>query len=164
MRRLFFLSVVMVMIASASILGAQDVGERMVVLRVAAGAVREHLPRGAVAVDPQIVGRVARTVARPTHASSVLLSLQHVLGGTVERTEDIVQCGASPRTCRFREGVAVVAFGTPTIVGDTATVSVLTAFATSSERMPVAYQELRVVLVRTGAVWRAVKTIIEMQT
>jgi hypothetical protein len=155
-------AVVLLSAITAATLPAQ--GDHDHVLRVAAEAIREQLPEGAVGVDSRLPTSGRNAAARLTHHASTLVLITEVLGGRVAKKEDVVECGDTPRTCRLREGVAFVTFGAPRVRGDTAVVNVYTTFVTGLPRIPLADKDVRVVLARKGATWRVVTTTILRQT
>ncbi len=75
-------------------------------------------------------------------------SLAAEIGGRVGRSEDVHQCGATPRQCRLVSASALIVLGTPDVHGDSATVDVATWRPTSSLREPVSLTVFRAVVRR----------------
>jgi hypothetical protein len=147
--------------------GAQQVNERRSILKAAAEAIRERLPKGAIALDPRVVeqGQHFLKKDRVAHEAATQTDLQGVLRGRIARTEDIATCPTRlHRSCRIEDGVGVVAFGSPRIQGDTAELNVYTTYSTGLARIPIAREELRLVLVKKHAGWQVIETHVESRT
>jgi hypothetical protein len=92
-----------------------------------------------------------------TRAPQDLAKLAAIPGVTLTSIEDARQCGPtleSGHRCRL-EGVAtLLAFATPTVAGDTATVHMIGLTNSTGGRSPIDEQYIRYILVRTATGWR----------
>lgn len=130
-------------------LAAAQAPDAKPVLQAAAEAIRSRITGGSIALDPQVLDDST------AHSADAVTALQGVLGGPVAKRADIVRCdGHGPSSCRLRNSVAVVAFGAPSVRGDSATVLVVSAYATGLARIPVAHETLCITVARNGSQWR----------
>src|SRR5687767_10317443 len=110
-------------VASAIVLTASDsyaqASDETSILRVAAQAVRQHLPKGPTAVDPRVGVpghqyryRVAGADTVAQHTPAMLAVIAAGLSGNAARIEDVYSCDADAAgDCRLHGYAAAVAFG-----------------------------------------------------
>jgi hypothetical protein len=148
--------------ASASVKAQRENASEL--WRVVAEHVRADLPNGLILLDPR-VGHVFSIGQQPSgtdHAVPTLAFLEGALRARVARMEDVIRCTPNdPRSCRFVQGVGVVAFGEPVFRADTAFVRVFSAVATPEPRMPISQQEMVLVVLRRAQKWEVVEKRIE---
>lgn len=129
--------------------------------RAVVQVIRGDLPHGGpILLDPRVDQRTLKGPTGTTrdHAPATLAVLEGALGGRVAKVEEVISCAPNdPSSCHFVQGVGFVAFGEPRLQGDTASVLVFSAVPTPAPEMPIAQQELLVVLVRRGQVWQVVE-------
>jgi len=86
-------------------------------------------------------------------------ALSTSLNATLDEVDAVLLCPAGPRTCRLNGASVYLSMSNPTILGDTASVTVTALFNSGSKRQPVGYETVEFTLLRSGRIWKVLKQV-----